>query len=63
MSKARGASAARRRGRRADFFKVRPSNVGKGKRFNRMQVISEWDELHHKPIISKVIYHFNDQHY
>lgn len=63
MSKARGASAARRHVRRADIFKVRPSNVGKGKRFNRMQVISEWDELHHKPIISKVIYHFNDQHY
>lgn len=63
MSKARGASAARRHRRGADIFKVRPSNVGAGKRFNRIQVISTWDELHHKPVISKIIYHFNDQHY
>lgn len=63
MSKARGASAARRNRRGADMIKVRPSNVGKGKRFSRMQVISTWDTLHHKPIITKIIYHFNDLHY
>lgn len=63
MSKARGASAARRNLRGADTVKVRPGNVGKGKRFSHVQVISTWDELHHKPIISKIIYHFSDQHY
>lgn len=63
MSKARGASAARSARRGANMYKVRPSNVGKGKRFSRMQVISTWDTLHHKPIITKIIYHFNDQHY
>lgn len=40
MSKARGASAARSARRGANMYKVRPSNVGKDKRFSRMQVIS-----------------------
>lgn len=63
MSKARGASAARSARRGTNMYKVRPSNVGKGKRFSRIQVISTWDTLHYKPIITKIIYHFNDQHY
>ena len=63
MSKARGASVARSARRGTNMYKVRPSNVGKGKRFSRMQVISTWDTLHHKPINTKINYHFNDQHY
>lgn len=41
MSKARGASAARRNRRGADMIKVRPSNVGRGKRFSHLQYVYE----------------------
>lgn len=75
MSKARGASAARSARRGANMYKVRPSNVGPGKRFARIQHVFKYtskDKLKKRslvldkwgnPIILKTIIHFNDQHY
>lgn len=42
MSKARGASAARSARRRANMYKVRPSNVGPGKQFARIQHVFKY---------------------
>lgn len=74
MSKARGASAARSARRGANMYKVRPSNIGPGKRFSRIQHVFKYtseDKRNHSlvldkwgnPIILKTIIHFNDQHY
>lgn len=70
MSKARGASAARSARRGANMYKVRPSNVGRGKRFSRLQYVYEDYDVLGNPVVKngkativKTIPHFNDQHY
>lgn len=70
MSKARGASAARSARRGANMYKVRPSNVGPGKRFSRIQHVFKCNRLGQpildkwgNSIILKTIIHFNDQHF
>lgn len=70
MSKARGQSQWRAARRGSNMYKVRPANVGKGRKFSHLQVVylrnkngviqkDSWG----KPIILKVIPHFNNQHY
>lgn len=70
MSKARGASAARSARRGANMYKVRPSNVGPGKRFSHLQYVYEDYDVLGNPVVKngkativKTIPHFNDQHY